>query len=333
MLHDRDVARMVRWWSVMLVMATLSVAVPALAAVNVPTPAGWNGDIEVGPEARALAEGWAHDLSGEVIAVRSTRGEDDHLEVIAAVRQADAVDARRLANEDQAVQQVREAVAPLFDSSGPVAESEMLDVDGVVAVRARWANDGQVWDIVLVPEGTHRVIVVMKARADEMVFYDATFREVVRGLGGAEAPVEPLPRNRWRLYGSLLLLVLGGGLLGVAVATADVRGDLESAGRRAALWQVVASVVVFVGAFVLLNQRADQVTATGASVAVVAGELLIVGLAVAGLLLLVSRLLDSGPQRIQSAPDVGTFRQGHAGTHDSVDDAAVPQQVKDLPPQ
>lgn len=314
-------------------MATLLLALPASAAITVPTPAGWNGDIEVGPEARALAEQWAHALSGDIVAVRSTRGEDDHLEVIAAVRQADVVNAKRLRVEDKAVEEVREAVAALFDSSGPVAESELLSIDGVPAVRARWANDGQVWDVVLVPEGTHRVVLIMKARADEMVFYDATFREVVNGLRGAESPVEPLPRNRWRLIGSIVLLVLGLGLFGIMIATGDVAGDYEGAGRRAATAQLVVSALVFAVAFALLTQRADQVVATGASVPMVAGELLAVGLAISGLLLLLGRLLDSGPQRIKSAPDVGTFRQGHPRTHDSVDDAAVPQQVEDLPPK
>lgn len=319
----------------MIAFALAFVAEPAHAAVEVPTPDGWDGDVAVGPEARQVADSWVAALEGDLVSVSSTRGEDDHLELIVAIRLARPIPPRVLRDRARVLEELRQTAMPLFDARGEPVETETLVVDGVTGIRARWAVDDLTWDAVMLPESTSRVLVVMRAPSSELVFYDSTFDRTVAELRGAEPPVKPIDRTRWRVVGGIIVVVIGGLLFGVMLGTSDVSGfsGAEAAGRRAAVFQLGVTVVGTLVVFVFLAGKADALAAAGTSAVAVVGELALGGMLVSALLVGLGRLLDSGPVRIKSAPDVGTFRQGHPGLHDSIDEAAVPQQVEDLPPR
>lgn len=316
----------------------------ALGTVTLPVVTGWDDDVEVSPAARSVAEGWAASMQGTAVSVRGTRTPDDFLEVAAVISQLRPLSRRTLNNPDAALEALRHSVGPVFDASGAPERAETLEVDGVTSLRATWNVDGVVWDTVLVPDGVGRAVVIMRAKEGEMIFYGETFEAFIEGLAGAKAPVVPLARNRWRFGGGGAMALLGVALFIIMLRTGDHADEFDLAGQRAARAQAIAAAIVAGLAYAYLaTARADAVAAAGTTPIAVVAELAVVGLLVAGALLLVGRGMDPGQTKIQSAPDVGTYAQAsrsiagrkpeNVDPSSSQSDAGIPAPVDDLPPR
>lgn len=324
-----------RGWIVAIALGvTLVLPAAARAAVELPVPDGWADDVSASPTARGIADQWAGAMSGSVGAVRATKDEDDYVEIAVAIDQAMPMPAAALTDEAAALEQLRASVAPIFDATGEPVQRQFVTVDGINVLRARWSLGAETWEALAVPDGAARTVVIMRARTSELVFYDGAFDKIATGLHGATQPIRPLARTTWRGVGGGGLFALAGILFGIMLATGDVARDFEAAGKRGAVAQAVATGIVALLGFVYLSSRADAVAAAGTSPAMVMLELVVVGLLAAGALLIVGRRLDSGQTRIQSAPDLGTFRQQTPRElRESTEQAAVPKPVEDLPPR
>lgn len=279
----------------------------AAGEITVQAPAGWDVDAQAPREALREADEWASTAQLEVTQVASPSDEDAFIENLVVLRDLRPLHPAVLDDEAASLATLADLSSSIFDSSADPESAEFVDSGSSRLFTARWIVDGVTWDVALAPSSTEHALIVLKTRRADKSLYDDLFDEVVASTQGVEPPIKPFAQATWRWTFLLVWLVLAGVAHGVSLALGSAYRAHLAASRRASTALIGLAIVVAVIVYLVLGGRAVSLELAGTSAMAVAVETLAGGLAAAGLLILLGRVLGGDEGRVESAPKTGVF--------------------------
>lgn len=285
--------------------AVVCFALPALAAVTFPTPAGWSRGGSASAQSRA--EGWSEAAGGTVQLVLTH--DDNPDELIAVLDLPGSMPPDALSGTDEASQ----SAALLYDAQAvlgielPPTESGRVEpgLEGTAVLHGRWTVDDEAFYLAVGPTGRNHVAVVMVLEEQTRVLYESVFPSLLPQLRGLAPPLQPFPRGRWNTTAWIVWLLVGVTVIALTARIGDPTWNVagtRAAGILAALGLVVGAVV-----FVSLGDREAELVAAGVSTAWMSLEVVAPAFVLAVAAVIGGRILDSRRGPVSSAPTAGTF--------------------------
>jgi hypothetical protein len=303
----------------------------ARAAARIVSPPSWGESSDAAPEAQRRAGRWKDALGLRLVQVASASDTDRFAETAAVFERSEPVSAEVMASEATAIDELARAVANVVGSGAPEASGLRVTASGASVAWARWIIDELAYECVLAPSGESSSIIVIAVPADERTEHAATIDIIIDNLEGVSEPMPRFSLGAWRLGALLLWAALALALHAAMLRFVDQDDDHATAGRRAALINLVLVGIGSVAAHVLLGARELAIVGSGSSVAAMTMWILVAGIVVVGAHFLISARFDRGV--VQSAPSTGAFASGTYSRTDmmrSMSRSGVRPRVADL---
>jgi hypothetical protein len=299
------------WLSVLVVpLLALLLVLPLLAeaAARVVSPPRWGESSAAAPEAQRRAGRWKDALGLRLVQVVSASDNDRFAETAAVFERNGPVSLEVMASEATAIDELARAVANVVGSGSPEASGLRATATGASVAWARWIVDDLAYECVLAPSGDSSSIIVIAVPADERTEHSATIDLIIDKLEGVSEPMPRFSLAAWRVGAVFLWMALALALHAAMLRFVDQDDDHATAGRRAALINLVLVGIGSVAAHVTLSTRELAIVHSGSSVAAMTTWIVVAGIVVVGVHFLISSRFDRGV--VQSAPSTGAFASG-----------------------
>lgn len=303
----------------------------AEAAARVVSPPRWGESSAAAPEAQRRADRWKHELGLRLVQVVSAADNDRFAETAAVFERSEPVSVDVMASEATAIDELTRVVAKVVGSDSPDASGLRTTASGASVAWGRWIVDDLSYECVLAPSGDSSSVIVIAVPADERTEHAATVDLIIDNLEGVSEPMPRFSLAAWRVAAVLLWVALAVALHAAMLRFVDQDDDHATAGRRAALINLVLVGIGSVAAHVLLGTRELAIVHSGSSVAAMTTWIVVAGIVVVGVHFLISSRFDRGV--VQSAPATGAFASGTYSRSDmmrSMSRSGVRPRVGDL---
>lgn len=316
---------------VVVPLLALLIAWPLLAqaAARVVSPPSWGESLAAAPEAQRRAGRWKDALGLRLVQVVSAADADRFAETAAVFERSEPVSIDVMASEATAVDELAGAVVNVVGSDPPEESGLRVTASGASVVWGRWVHDDLSYECVLAPSGDSSSIIVIAVPTDERTEHSATVNLIIETLEGVSEPMPRFSLGAWRIGAVLLWLALALALHAAMLRFVDQDHDHATAGRRAALINLVLVGIGSVAAHMTLRPRELAIVASGSSVNAMTAWILVAGIVVVGAHFLISSRYDRGV--VQSAPTSGAFASGIYSRTDMI--RASRSDVLSIPPE
>lgn len=314
-----------------LVVLVLLLAWPLLAqaAARVVSPPSWGESLDAAPEAQRRAGRWTDALGLRLVQVVSASDVDRFAETAAVFERSEPVSTEVMASEATAVEELARVVANVVGSDAPKESGLRVTASGASVAWARWVLDDLSYECVLAPSGNSSSVIVIAVPADERTEHSATVNLIIETLEGVSEPMPEFSLAAWRFGAALLWLALALALHAAMLRFVDQDHDHATAGRRAALINLVLVAIGSVAANITLRPLELGIVAAGSSVNAMTAWVLVAGIIVVGGHFLISHRYERGV--VQSAPTTGAFASGIYSRTDMI--RASRSDVLSIPPE
>jgi hypothetical protein len=280
----------------------------AEAAARIVSPPRWTESSDAAPEAQRRAGRWKDSLGLRLVQVASASDADRFAETAAVFERSEPVSTEVMASEATAVDELAGVVANVVGSAPPEASGLRVTASGASVAWARWIVDDLAYECVLAPSGETSSVIVIAVPAEERNQHRATVDLIIDNLEGVSEPMPRFSLGAWRFGALLLWAALALALHAAMLRFVDQDHDHATAGRRAALINLVLVGIGSVAAHVFLGTRELAIVGSGSSVAAMTMWIVVAGIVVVGVHFLISSRFDRGV--VQSAPSTGAFASG-----------------------
>lgn len=280
----------------------------ARAAARVVSPPSWGESSDAAPEAQRRASRWKDALGLRLVQVASAPDADRFAETAAVFERSEPVSIEVMASEAAAIGELSRVVANVVGSEPPEASGLRVTAAGASVAWARWIVDELAYECVLAPSGESSSIIMIAVPASELTEHRATVDMIIDNLEGVSEPMPRFSLGAWRFGAVLLWAALALALHAAMLRFVDQDHDHATAGRRAALINLVLVAIGSVAAHVILGTRELAIVGSGSSVAAMTTWIVVAGIVVVGAHFLISTRFDRGV--VQSAPMSGAFASG-----------------------
>lgn len=280
----------------------------AEAAARVVSPPSWGESSAAAPEAQRRAGRWKDALGLRLVQVVSASDVDRFAETAAVFERSEPVSVEVMASEAAAIDELARAVANVVGSETPEASGLRVTAAGASVAWARWIVGDLAYECVLAPSGESSSIIVIAVPASERTEHRATVDTIIDTLEGVSEPMPRFSLTAWRFGALFLWAALALALHAAMLRFVDQEHDHATAGRRAAMINLVLVVIGSVAAHVTLQTRELAIVGSGSSVAAMTMWIVVAGIVVVGAHFLISSRFDRGV--VQSAPLSGAFASG-----------------------
>jgi hypothetical protein len=299
------------WLSVIAVsLLALILAWPLLAeaAARIVSPPSWSESSAAAPEAQRRAGRWKDALDLRLVQVVSASDADGFAETAAVFERNEPVSVEVMETEQAAVAELARVVGNVVGSGPPKASGLRTTASGASVAWAQWVVDDLAYECVLAPSGNSASVLVIAVPADEQTEHRRILDLIIDNLEGVSEPMPHFSLLAWRLGALLLWSALALALHAAMLRFVDQDHDHATAGRRAALINLVLVGIGAVAAHRFLVTRELAIDHAGSSVGTMTAWIVVVGIVVVGVHSLISSRFDRGV--VQSAPSTGAFASG-----------------------
>jgi hypothetical protein len=303
----------------------------AQAAARIVSPPSWGESSAAAPEAQRRASRWKEQLGLRLVQVVSASDSDRFAETAAVFERSEPVPLEVMQSEAMAIDELARAVAILVNSQPPIESGLRSTASGASVAWGRWSVDDLSYECVLAPSGSSSSIIVIAVPADERTEHAEVVNRIIDNLEGVSEPMPRFSLSAWRFGAVLLWSALALALHAAMLRFVDQDDDHATAGRRAALVNLILVVIGSVAAHVTLSTRELAIVHSGSSVSAVTTWIVVAGIVVVGAHFLISSRFDRGV--VKSAPSTGAFASGTYSRTDmmrSMSRSGVRPRVSDL---
>lgn len=280
----------------------------AQAAARIVSPPSWGESRAAAPEAQRRASDWKEQLGLRLVQVVSSSDSDRFAETAAVFERSEPVSLEVMQTEATAIDELARAVVNVVGSEPPEESGLRSTATGASVAWARWIVEDLSYECVLAPSGSSSSIIVIAVPASERTEHAKIVDRIIDSLEGVSEPMPRFSLGAWRFGALLLWSALALALHAAMLRFVDQDHDHATAGRRAALLNLVLVGIGSVAAHVTLTTRELAIVHSGSSVSGMTAWIVVAGIVVVGVHFLISSRFDRGV--VQSAPSTGAFASG-----------------------